>query len=277
MAIPGQGIEAIIAQPGTKGHAVSILAGNRKLMENRAIVLAEFEEASNRLANEGKTPLYVALSGSFPPEMTQAEIQQNEIKQTEMRAAGIIAVADIIKPSSIAAVKKIRQMGIELVMITGDNKNTAEAIARDAGIEKTLSEVLPQDKAAKIKKLMEAGRKVAMVGDGINDAPALVQADIGIAIGSGTDVAMESSDIVLMHNDLLDVPKAILLSKQTMVTIKQNLFWAFLYNVLGIPVAAGILFLFGGPLLNPIFAAAAMSMSSVSVLANALRLKRIKL
>jgi Cu+-exporting ATPase len=192
------------------------------------------------------------------------------------KAAGVVAVADVVKKSSKAAIDKLHEMGIEVAMITGDNKKTAEAIARQVGIDRALAEVLPQDKSAEVKKIQEEGRKVAMVGDGINDAPALVQADIGIAIGSGTDVAMESADIVLMRSDLMDVPTAIKLSKRTIRTIKQNLFWAFGYNVLGIPFAAGLLYLFGGPLLNPIFAAAAMSLSSVSVLSNALRLKNFK-
>jgi Cu+-exporting ATPase len=243
-------------------------------MDERGISLAALEADSDRLAGEGKTPMYVALNGAL---------------------AGIVAVADVLKKSSKAAIESLHKMGIEVAMITGDNKKTAAAIARQVGIDRVLSEVLPQDKSAEVKKLQDSGadvrgekralfsqatkrqrRFVAMVGDGINDAPALAQADIGIAIGSGTDVAMESADIVLMRSDLMDVPTAITLSKKTIRNIKQNLFWAFGYNVLGIPIAAGVLYLFGGPLLNPIFAAAAMSMSSVSVLTNALRLKRFK-
>ena len=247
-AIPGRGIQAEISK-------VAVLAGNRKLMDDRGISMAELEEASDRLASEGKTPMYVALDGQL---------------------AGIIAVADIVKTSSKAAIESLHKMGIEVVMITGDNQKTAAAIARQVGIDRVLAEVLPQDKSNEVKKLQNEGRKVAMVGDGINDAPALAQADIGIAIGSGTDVAMESADIVLMRSDLMDVPTAIDLSKKTIRNIKQNLFWAFGYNVIGIPIAAGVLHLFGGPLLNPIFAAAAMSLSSVSVLTNALRLKRFK-
>jgi Cu+-exporting ATPase len=254
-AIPGQGIEAKIGEQGTGNREISVLAGNKKLMEERSISLTEPDTASGRLAAKGKTPVYVAFDG---------------------RLAGIIAVADVLKKSSKAAVARLRQMGIEVAMITGDNEKTARAIAGDVGIERVLSEVLPQDKSAEVKKLQNEGRRVAMAGDGINDAPALAQADIGIAIGSGTDVAMESADIVLMRSDLMDVAAAINLSKRTIRTIKQNLFWAFGYNVLGIPIAAGVLYLFGGPLLNPMIAAAAMSMSSVSVLTNALRLKRLK-
>jgi Cu+-exporting ATPase len=247
-SITGRGIEAVIG--GQK-----ILAGNRKLMDERNISLMALEADSDRLAGEGKTPMYVAIDGTL---------------------AGIVAVADVVKPSSRAAIERLHRMGIEVAMITGDNQKTAAAIARQVGIDRVLAEVLPQDKSNEVKKLQAEGLKVAMVGDGINDAPALAQADIGIAIGSGTDVAMESADIVLMRSDLMDVPTAIDLSKRTIKNIKQNLFWAFGYNVIGIPIAAGVLHLFGGPLLNPIFAAAAMSLSSVSVLTNALRLKRFK-
>jgi Cu+-exporting ATPase len=259
-AIAGRGIEVTITD--TAKNKRRILAGNRKLMEERKISLTELEESSDRLAGEGKTPMYVALEGGSAGGAPQL--------------AGIIAVADVVKKSSRAAIESLHRMGIEVAMITGDNKKTADAIAKQVGIDRVLSEVLPQDKSNEVKKLQDEGRKVAMVGDGINDAPALAQADIGIAIGSGTDVAMESADIVLMRSDLMDVPTAIDLSKKTIRTIKQNLFWAFGYNTVGIPIAAGVLYLFGGPLLNPIFAAAAMSMSSVSVLTNALRLKRFK-
>ena len=247
-AIPGHGIEVKI-------DGKAILLGNRKLMIESNISLEDLEETSHRLASEGKTPMYISIDDKI---------------------AGIIAVADTVKENSKRAIEKLHDMGIEVAMITGDNKRTAEAIAKQVGIDRILAEVLPQDKANEVKKLQAEGKKVAMVGDGINDAPALAQADIGIAIGSGTDVAMESADIVLMRSDLMDVPTAIQLSKKTILNIKQNLFWAFGYNTLGIPVAMGILYIFGGPLLNPIIAAAAMSFSSVSVLLNALRLKRFK-
>jgi Cu+-exporting ATPase len=250
-AVPGHGIVASIA-----GRRV--LLGNARHLAAEGVDPAAVAAAgadADRLSGEGKTPMYVAVDGIY---------------------AGLIAVADPVKASSAKAIAALHRMGISVAMITGDSRRTAEAIAKQVGIDTILAEVLPQDKAAEVKKLQAAGKKVAMVGDGINDAPALAQADVGIAIGSGTDVAMESADIVLMRSDLMDVPTAIKLSKNVMRNIKQNLFWAFGYNVLGIPVAAGLLYAFGGPLLNPILAAAAMSMSSVSVLTNALRLKRFK-
>lgn len=247
-AIPGYGIEVTIDNN-------KMLLGNRKLMVESNISLEDLEDTSNRLATEGKTPMYVAL---------------------ENKLIGIVAVADTVKENSKKAIEKLHSMGIEVAMITGDNKKTAEAIARQVGIDRILAEVLPQDKANEVKKLQAENKKVAMVGDGINDAPALAQADIGIAIGSGTDVAMESADIVLMRSDLIDVVTAIELSKKTITNIKQNLFWAFGYNILGIPIAMGVVYIFGGPLLNPMIAALAMSLSSVSVLTNALRLKGFK-
>ncbi|MGB6409495.1 MAG: copper-translocating P-type ATPase, partial [Planococcus donghaensis] len=247
-AIPGHGIEVMI-------DGKRLLAGNRKLMVKQNISLTALEEVSDKLAQQGKTPMYVAID--------------NQI-------AGIIAVADTVKENSRKAIEKLQKMGIEVAMITGDNKGTAMAIAKQVGIDRVLSEVLPEDKANEVKKLQAEGKKVAMVGDGINDAPALAQADIGIAIGSGTDVAIESADIVLMRSDLMDVPTAVELSKSTIRNIKQNLFWAFAYNVMGIPFAMGVIYLVGGPLLNPMLAGAAMSLSSVSVLVNALRLKRFK-
>lgn len=247
-AIPGKGIETVL-------NNAHVILGNRQLLLEHGIDPEQLENEADRLAAEGKTPMYLAL--------------QEEI-------AGVIAVADVIKKSSAKAIAKLQTMGIEVVMITGDNEKTAEAIARQVNIKRVLAEVLPQDKAEEVKKLQAEGRNVAMVGDGINDAPALAQANIGIALGSGTDVAMESADIVLMRSDLLDVPATIQLSKSTIRNIKQNLFWAFGYNVAGIPLAAGLLYAFGGPLLNPMFSAAAMSLSSVSVLTNALRLKSFK-
>ena len=244
-AIPGHGIQVEI-------EGKIVLLGNKKLMNENSIDIGNLGVKSDKLANEGKTPMYIAINNKLE---------------------GIIAVADTVKPSSKEAIENLHKMGIKVAMITGDNKKTADAIAKQVGIDIVLAEVLPEDKANEVKKLQEKGSKVAMVGDGINDAPALAQADIGIAIGTGTDVAIESANIVLMKGDLKDVATAIKLSKATIRNIKQNLFWAFGYNVLGIPVAMGVLHIFGGPLLNPMIGAAAMSLSSVSVLSNALRLR----
>lgn len=247
-AIPGHGIEGAI-------DGRQLLLGNRKLMTDRQISIERYEEDSLRLAKQGKTPMYIA---------------QND------RLVGIIAVADPIKEESKKAITNLHALGLKVIMLTGDNQQTAEAIAGQVGIDEVLAQVLPEDKANQVKKLQEQGHKVAMVGDGINDAPALAQADIGIAIGSGTDIAMESADIVLMRSELTEVVTALQLSKATIRNIKQNLFWAFAYNTLGIPVAMGVLHLFGGPLLDPMIAGAAMSLSSVSVVTNALRLRNFK-
>jgi Cu+-exporting ATPase len=247
-AIPGQGIEAIIG-------GQQVLLGNMKLMQERGVPVDIIKGKATALSREGKTPMFVALDG---------------------RAAGIIAVADTLKKDSKAAIDALHGLGLEVIMVTGDNARTADAIAKQIGIDRVLAEVLPETKAHEIKKLQAEGKKVGMVGDGINDAPALAQADVGIAIGTGTDVAMESADITLISGDLRGAVTAIALSKATIRNIKQNLFWAFAYNTILIPVAAGVLFPFFGILLNPIFAAGAMGFSSVTVVTNALRLRRFK-
>lgn len=248
LAIPGKGIEV-------KVEGKDILLGNKALLEDKKIAFGNLVEKAQSLAEQGKTPMFIVIDGILE---------------------GIVAVADTVKPTSKKAIKELHKMGIEVVMVTGDNEKTASAIAKNIGIDRVVADVLPQQKAEKVKELQNEGKKVLMVGDGINDAPALASADIGMAIGSGTDIAMESADIVLMRSDILDVVGAIQLSKKTMTNIKQNLFWALIYNGIGIPIAMGGLHLFGGPLLNPMLAALAMSFSSVSVLLNALRLKTFK-
>ena len=248
-AIVGRGLSAQV-------EGKHLLVGNESLMKEKNIDSSAFQEQLLELSKEGKTAMFVAVDGQL---------------------AGIIAVADEMKSSSLSAVQELQSMGLEVIMLTGDREETATAIAQKAGIQKVIAGVLPDGKAAAIKNLQEAGKKLAMVGDGINDAPALVQADVGIAIGSGADVAIESADVVLMHSDLRDVVKAIKLSQATIRNIKENLFWAFAYNTLGIPIAMGLLHLFGGPLLNPMLAGLAMSLSSVSVVVNALRLGRFKI
>ena len=231
----------------------SMLLGNRRFLEGEGIAGVVLEDEAARLADEGKTSVFVAEGG---------------------RILGLLGFSDQPKPSAAAAVAALKGMGLKVVMITGDNAGTAKAMGKTLGIDLILAEVLPGDKAAEIRRLRDAGEVVAMVGDGINDAPALTAADIGIALGAGTDVAIEASDITLMQDDLLAVPRAIRLSFETMRTIRQNLFWAFIYNIIGIPVAAGLLYPFWGILLNPEFAAAAMALSSVSVVSNSLRLRR---
>jgi Cu+-exporting ATPase len=229
-----------------------VLLGNLLLMQQQGMVLDGADSLSERLSNDGKTTVFVAEQG---------------------RVVGVIGLSDVPRDSAREAVDALKRMGLQVAMITGDNERTARAVAGELGIERVLAEVLPGDKANEIRRLQEDGRVVAMVGDGINDAPALTAADIGIAIGAGTDVAIEAGDVTLIQSDLRLVPSAIRLSFQTMKVIKQNLFWAFFYNSLGIPIAAGVLYPFFGILLNPVFAAAAMALSSVSVISNSLRLK----
>ena len=247
-AIPGQGIEASI-------DGVNYLAGNLKLMTDREIILHDFPQLADKLADEGKTPLFIAGA---------------------KEVLGIIAVADVVKPTSKEAIELFEAMGLEVVMLTGDHAKTAAAIQAQLGISSFVAEVLPQDKDKVIANLQASGKTVAMVGDGINDAPALMRSNLGIAIGAGADIAIESADVVLMRSDLLDAVTTLKLSKAVMVNIKQNLFWAFFYNIIGIPLAAGVFYAALGWKLNPMFAAAAMSFSSVTVVLNALRLLRFK-
>jgi len=247
-AIPGRGITSEV-------DGSSVLLGNEALMNENQVEISSLHDKALELAGEGKTPMFISIN---------------------KKVAGIVAVADTLKDDSVAAVKALQKMGIEVIMLTGDNRRTGEAIARQAGITRVLAEVLPEQKADEVKNLQAEGKVVAMVGDGINDAPALAQADVGIAIGTGTDVAIEASDITLIKGSITGVTTAIALSKATLKNIRQNLFWAFAYNTILIPVAAGVLFPFFGILLSPIFAAAAMGMSSVTVVTNALRLRKFR-
>jgi len=233
----------------------AVAVGNAAMMTDFAVDIAPVREASERFGDDGKTAMYVAVDGAL---------------------AGVIAVADPIRGSSRAAIAQLQHMGVDVVMLTGDNRRTADAMARQAGIARVVAEVLPAGKVAEIERLQGEGRVVAMVGDGVNDAPALAKADIGIAMGSGTDIAVEAADIALMRGDLAGVADAVRLSRRTMRTMKQNLFWAFAYNVIGIPIAAGLLYPITGLLLSPILASAAMAFSSVSVVTNSLRLRRFR-
>ena len=244
-ALSGRGVRGTL-------HGASVLAGNRAMLEEAGISLEGFGDRGEALAQNGKTPLYFAEHGKM---------------------LGVVAVADPPKPTSAAAVRGFRELGIDVVMLTGDNRRTAEAVGRELGVTRVIAEVLPQDKEKVVAELQSQGKRVAMIGDGINDAPALARADVGMAIGAGTDVAIESADVVLMKSDLLDAVTAVRLSKKVIRNIKENLFWAFIYNIIGIPLAAGVWFPITGWQLSPMFGAAAMSLSSVCVVSNALRLK----
>src|SRR5690606_3527587 len=247
-SVTGKGATGVV-----DGHAVAI--GNAALMADWAVDTAPLRDRADELAARGRTPMYVAVDG---------------------RLAGLVAVADPIKPTSREAIERMKRMGLEVVLLTGDNRRTAEAVAREVGVSRVVAEVLPEGKVEEIRRLQAEGKVVAMVGDGINDAPALAQADVGIAIGTGTAIAIEASDVTLMRGDLAGVATAIRLSRRTMRTMKQNLFWAFIYNTIGIPVAAGVLYPAFGVLLSPVLASAAMAFSSVSVVTNSLRLRRFR-
>ena len=247
-AIAGHGVKA-------KFKEQTVLFGNRKLMEKNGIDLFSLPEKADELAKYGHTSMYLAVDGS---------------------AAGIVAISDPVKADSKAAIRRLHNLGLKIVMLTGDNKATANAVATQTGIDEVIAEVLPEDKSKEVTKLQQRGEKVGMVGDGINDAPALASADVGFAIGSGTDVAIESADITLMRGSLHGVADAINISKATLRNIKENLFGAFIYNVIAIPIAAGLLYPFTGLLLSPIIAGAAMAMSSVTVVSNANRLRWFK-
>jgi P-type Cu+ transporter len=248
-SVTGRGAAGVVA-----GHAIAV--GNAALMSDYAVDVAPLQGVADDLAGRGRTPMYVAIDGEL---------------------AGLVAVADPIKPTSRAAIQRMRRMGLNVVMLTGDNRRTAEAVALEAGIDHVVAEVMPEGKVAEVRRLQEGGAVVAMVGDGINDAPALAQADVGMAMGTGTDIAAEAGDVVLMRGDLNGVAGAIELSRQTLRTMKQNLFWAFVYNAAAIPIAAGLLYPFFGLLLSPILASAAMAFSSVSVVTNSLRLRAVRI
>lgn len=248
-SLTGRGIRAVL-------DGKEIYVGNKRMLQELQVSPDTLLEEADRIASRGQTPMFVVI---------------------DRELAGIVSVADTVKDTSAEAIDRMKSLGVEVIMLTGDNKRTAEQIGKEVHVDRVISEVLPGDKAEVVMRLQSEGKKVMMVGDGINDAPALAQADIGTAIGSGSDIAMESSDIVLMKSDLLDVYRAIRLSRATITNIKENLFWAFIFNSLGIPVAAGVLHLFGGPLLNPMIGGLAMSFSSVFVVSNALRLRRVKL
>jgi Cu+-exporting ATPase len=244
-AVSGRGAQGIVDGTG-------LAVGNEAFMRDWAVDPSALHETAGRLAGEGKTPMYAAVDGAL---------------------AGLVAVADPIKATSREAIARFHAMGLEVVMLTGDNQRTAEAIARQAGIDRVVAGVLPEGKVAEVKRLQQRGKVVAMVGDGINDGPAIAQADVGIGVGTGTDIAVEAADVVLMRGDLRSAAQAIALSRRTMRTMRQNLFWAFVYNVVGIPIAAGVLYPAFGLLLSPILASAAMAFSSVSVVTNSLRLR----